>query len=109
MTVVSLDATHLRSWIGSSQDAVDMITPALVERFCAIFDLPLESIGAEAPPGIHWCLSPPIASSADLGPDGHPERGRFLPPVPLPRRMWAGGELVFHHRLRVRARSGAPP
>jgi 3-methylfumaryl-CoA hydratase len=36
-----------------------------------------------------------------LGPDGHPTRGGFLPPVPLPRRMWAGGEIEFLQPLRV--------
>jgi 3-methylfumaryl-CoA hydratase len=38
---------------------------------------------------------------SELGPDGHPSRGGFLPPVPLPRRMWAGGELEFVDTLRV--------
>jgi 3-methylfumaryl-CoA hydratase len=36
-----------------------------------------------------------------LGPDGHPTRGGFLPPVPLPRRMWAGGELAFLDSVRI--------
>lgn len=37
----------------------------------------------------------------DLGEDGHPHKGGFLPPVPLPRRMWAGSQLTFHHALHV--------
>ncbi|MBL4623127.1 MAG: MaoC family dehydratase N-terminal domain-containing protein, partial [Immundisolibacteraceae bacterium] len=54
-----------------------------------------------APLGIHWCLAAPAAPGNNLGADGHPKRGGFLPPVPLPSRMWAGGELVFHAPLRV--------
>jgi len=50
---------------------------------------------------VHWCLAQPVFPMAELGPDGHPARGGFLPPVPLPRRMWAGGELEFFDSLRV--------
>ena len=49
----------------------------------------------------HWCLAQPVFPMSELGPDGHPTRGGFLPPVPLPRRMWAGGELEFLDPLRV--------
>jgi 3-methylfumaryl-CoA hydratase len=49
----------------------------------------------------HWCLGQPVFPMAELGPDGHPARGGFLPPVPLPRRMWAGGELEILEALRV--------
>jgi 3-methylfumaryl-CoA hydratase len=48
---------------------------------------------------IHWCLCPTVRPSAELGEDGHPKKGGFLPPVPLPRRMWAAGELTFHDDL----------
>ena len=50
---------------------------------------------------MHWCLAPAVVPASELGPDGHPARGGFLPPVPLPRRMWAGGELEFFDTLRV--------
>ena len=43
----------------------------------------------------------PSARQSEIGPDGHPRRGGFLPPVPLPRRMWAGGRLQWHAPLRV--------
>ncbi|MBI1396660.1 MAG: acyl-CoA dehydrogenase [Betaproteobacteria bacterium] len=58
-------------------------------------------IGADLPPLWHWMFLAPIARQSDIGPDGHPKRGGFLPPVPLPRRMWAGGRLRFHEPLRV--------
>jgi 3-methylfumaryl-CoA hydratase len=51
--------------------------------------------GAAAPQGIHWLLAPPRAAIGDLGADGHPKRGGFLPPIELPRRMWAGSKVAF--------------
>ncbi|MFT3987533.1 MaoC family dehydratase N-terminal domain-containing protein [Aestuariivirga sp.] len=94
--------SDLRDWIGREREAGDEISPRLAECFASIFggegDL---SLGAPAPLGIHWCLAPDIVPISETGPDGHPARGGFLPPVPLPRRMWAGGQLAFHGGLRV--------
>jgi 3-methylfumaryl-CoA hydratase len=75
----------------------------LVRRFRATFDEDPEGAprGTPAPLCIHWCLAPPVARRSALGVDGHPARGGFLPPVALPRRMWAGGALEFHDRLLV--------
>ena len=53
------------------------------------------------PPLWHWLYFLPVHLQSELGPDGHAKRGGFLPPVDLPRRMWAGGRLGFHHPLRV--------
>lgn len=91
-----LDLPHLRSWIGKTHTAEDTITPRLAESLAAILDdAPAVAEGKPAPTGIHWCLAPAIAPMSALGPDGHPARGGFLPPVPLARRMWAGGRLAF--------------
>jgi 3-methylfumaryl-CoA hydratase len=57
--------------------------------------------GAPLPPGWHWLFFNGAARASELGPDGHPRRGGFLPPVPLPRRMWAGGRLSFAAPLPV--------
>ena len=57
--------------------------------------------GAALPPLWHWLYFLPIHRQSEIGPDGHPARGGFLPPVPLPRRMWAGSHLRFHRPLRV--------
>src|SRR6201988_1183811 len=57
--------------------------------------------GDAAPANTHWRIAQPVAAIDAPGPDGHPARGGFLPPVPLPRRMWAGGELEFLMDLRV--------
>jgi 3-methylfumaryl-CoA hydratase len=94
---------HLRAWIGRSERATDTITTELARRFRATFDEPPgdPQPGETAPLAIHWCLAPAVARASELGPDSHPRRGGFLPPVPLPRRMWAGGALSFHAPLLV--------
>lgn len=99
---MQIDLDHLRAWIGREDDAEELLTPALVHRFNATFDRrsPLEH-GAEAPLLIHLCLCQPVVPTAELGPDGHPARGGFLPPIPLPRRMWAGGAFTFHAPIRI--------
>lgn len=97
-----LDIDHLRQWIGREEVKSERATPALVDRFRATFDQQGEARGGEAAPVmIHLCLAPPTAPTSGLGPDGHPARGGFLPPVPLPRRMWAGGAFAFHDDIRV--------
>lgn len=98
-----LDMDHLRQWIGREQRNSETITPPLVERFEATLGASASRNDGAAPLAIHWCLAPPAVAPQELGSDGHPARGGFLPPVPLPRRMWAGGRLTFHHPLRVGA------
>ena len=96
----SLDIAHLKTWIGREDTASDVVTAALVQKFRATVGLP-ETVDAIAPRLIHLCLAIPAVPLDDLGPDGHLKRGGFLPPVPLPRRMWAGGEITFHGDLRI--------
>jgi 3-methylfumaryl-CoA hydratase len=89
-------------WIGRTSVAEDAVTERLVESYQAIFDTYLAPVpDGVAPLGIHWCLSPAIAAMAQLGDDGHPAKNISLPPVPLPRRMWAGGELEILDQLRI--------
>src|ERR1700751_4412815 len=98
-----LDLDHLRQWIGRSQDASDIVTANLVMGLRATLfqDVGEPKAGDAAPFTVHWCLGQPVYPMSELGVDGHPTRGGFLPPVPLPRRMWAGGELQFLDPLRV--------
>ncbi|MEW6631747.1 MAG: MaoC family dehydratase N-terminal domain-containing protein [Pseudomonadota bacterium] len=96
----TIDIGRLRTWIGAQEQASDIISAGLAARFAATFDGRLADADA-APLGIHWCLSPSAAPTGELGPDGHPRRGGFLPPVPLPRRMWAGGTIEFHAPARI--------
>ena len=97
------DLDHLRQWIGRSTEASDIVTAQLVKGLRATLfqDIGEPKIGDAAPWTTHWCLAQPVFPMSQLGPDGHPTRGGFLPPVPLPRRMWAGGEIEFIAPLRV--------
>jgi len=98
----TIDIEQLKTWIGRAIEAEDEVTPRLVESYRAIFESHLAPVGGgEAPLGCHWCLAPAIAPMGELGPDGHPAKGLLLPPVPLPRRMWAGGEVETLAPLRI--------
>jgi 3-methylfumaryl-CoA hydratase len=98
-----LDIDHLRQWVGRTEQASDIVTAQLVKglRATLFLDIGEPKTGDAAPFTTHWCLAQPVYPMSMLGPDGHPTRGGFLPPVPLPRRMWAGGELQFIEPLRV--------
>jgi len=98
-----LDIDHLRQWIGRSEEATDTVTAQLVKGLRATLfqEVGAPKTGDAAPFTVHWCLAQPVFPMSMLGPDGHPTRGGFLPPVPLPRRMWAGGEIEFLQPLRV--------
>jgi 3-methylfumaryl-CoA hydratase len=98
-----LDLDHLRQWIGRTQEASDIVTAQLVKGLRATLfqEVGEPKAGDAAPFTVHWCLAQPVFPMSMLGPDGHPTRGGFLPPVPLPRRMWAGGEIEFLGDLRV--------
>jgi 3-methylfumaryl-CoA hydratase len=99
------DAAALRDWIGRTERRVDRITAAPLAALAATLDRddPEPRDGTAVPPLWHWLYFTPIAPQRDLGPDGHPKRGGFLPPIALPRRMWAGGRLEFEHPLTVGA------
>ncbi|MBB4376419.1 MaoC family dehydratase N-terminal domain-containing protein [Bradyrhizobium sp. SBR1B] len=98
-----LDIDHLRQWIGRSTEATDIVTAQLVMGLRATLfqEVGEPKKGDAAPFTVHWCLAQPVFPMSMLGPDGHPTRGGFLPPVPLPRRMWAGGEIEFLQPLQV--------
>ena len=83
--------------IGRTQTHVDEVSPRLIKGLAATLDLPEPET---LPPLWHWMLFQDWVPGAGLGPDGHPKRGGFLPPVhDLPRRMWAGGRVAFHAKL----------
>ena len=86
---------HLQSWIGKSESMHDQIAAMPVAAMSATLDRDdaAPHIGTALAPLWHWMNFAAIAPQSQLGPDGHPARGGFLPPVPLPRRMFAGGRL----------------
>jgi 3-methylfumaryl-CoA hydratase len=96
-----MNTEELKAWIGRTETLRDVVTPAPIRMLRATLDLPAEDAPAVLPPLWHWLYFLPSARQSELGADGHPRRGGFLPPVPLPRRMWAGGQLEFFEPLRV--------
>lgn len=101
--MTTLDVDHLRSWIGKQETLHDQVSRFPVAALSATLDRddPAPTAGDPLPPLWHWLYFLPTARQSLLGPDGHPQRGGFLPPVPLPRRMWAGGRFTFHQPLKV--------
>lgn len=93
----------LQSWVGSTETRRDRVTAAPVAALAATLDLEPVTLrdGDPVPPLRHWLWFLPMDRSSDLGPEGHRLKGGFLPPVPLPRRMWAGGRIEFRRPLRV--------
>lgn len=98
--------TDLSQWVGRSQKSQDVITLGGVKRFYAALDIEVPADIVEkgiAPYGYHWCLCLPDSSMSELGVDGHPKKGGFLPPVELPRRMWAASDVEFFTALPIGA------
>ncbi|HVW57702.1 MAG TPA: MaoC family dehydratase N-terminal domain-containing protein [Rhizobiaceae bacterium] len=88
--------------VGRTERSVALIAAKQVEALASTLDLDTVPGGGSAvPPGWHWLFFNPFVRRSELGADGHPRRGGFLPDVKLPRRMWAGGRLVYHKPLSV--------
>ncbi|MBA3941336.1 MAG: hypothetical protein C0520_09020 [Sphingopyxis sp.] len=91
------------AWIGREDLRRDHVDPAAVNRWLATLDRAAPADGS-VPQAYHWCLCLPDAPTAILGADGHPVRedsdNSFLPPIPLPRRMWAASKVEFIAPLR---------
>jgi 3-methylfumaryl-CoA hydratase len=100
---MTLDIDRLHAWIGRADTQEDCVTPAPLRALTALLDRddapggPRDSL----PPCWHWLYFLPMPRHSEIGTDGHPARGGFLPPVPLPRRMWAGSQLRFIAPLHV--------
>ena len=94
---------NFETWLGRSETSTDVITATPYAALSATLDRPVTRPpeGTPLPPLWHWLYFLPLYPQSEVGPDGHARRGEFLPPVPLPRRMWAGSELEFHAPLRV--------
>ncbi|RMI28796.1 MaoC family dehydratase N-terminal domain-containing protein [Nocardia stercoris] len=93
-------------WRPYTETSFELLDPAPVSALAALFDdgLPVPAAGDPLPPLWHWVALPRWSPSGSLGVDGHPRRGDFLPPITLPRRMFAGGEARFLRPLPVGSR-----
>ncbi|MEO8752114.1 MAG: MaoC family dehydratase N-terminal domain-containing protein [Casimicrobiaceae bacterium] len=94
---------NLTDWIGRSETVTDTVTPTPYAALSATLDRDAQrpAVGTLLPALWHWLYFLPLHRQSEIGPDGHAKRGGFLPPVPLPRRMWAGSQFQFHSPLRV--------
>ena len=92
-----------KDWIGRTETVSDIVTATPYAALSATLDRPAERppVGTPLPALWHWLYFLPLHRQSEIGPDGHAKRGGFLPPVPLPRRMWAGSQFEFHRPLRV--------
>ena len=100
---MNLDMESLRTWIGRTEVAHDVAAEVPLKALSATLDRDDGDVGpdTEVPPCWHWLYFLPLHRQSALGPDGHAQRGGFLPPVPLPRRMWAGSRLDFLAPVRA--------
>ncbi|MGF6992450.1 FAS1-like dehydratase domain-containing protein [Paraburkholderia sp. GAS32] len=100
---MAIDTAHLQQWIGRSERVSDTLGPTPIAALAATLDKEDTSVapGNALPPLWHWLYFLPLHRQSLVGPDGHPKRGGFLPPVALPRRMWAGSQLTFLRELKA--------
>ena len=103
MNQTNLDADHLSQWIGSKETTEETISVEPLQRMRATLDhAPKTMTEGEIVPTLwHWAYFLKPTRASELGRDGHAALGDFMPPVPLPRRMWAGCQLKFSAPLRV--------
>jgi 3-methylfumaryl-CoA hydratase len=94
---------QLTDWVGRSETVHDHFYPTPVMALNATLDHPAVPVpaGTPLPPLWHWLYFLPLHQQGEIGADGHAKRGGFLPPVPLPRRMWAGSQFEWHGPLKV--------
>ncbi len=97
----SVDIKMLQQWTGRTERRSDVATAAPLAALAATLDHDASEAGGDVPPLWHWLFFTPQPRQSEIGADGHAKRGGFLPPVPLPRRMWAGGRLEFLQPLHV--------
>jgi 3-methylfumaryl-CoA hydratase len=102
MKAQDMSTPELAAWVGRSHTQHDELAATPARALAATLGRAQAfERGSELPPLWHWLYCLPLTPAADIGPDGHAQRGGFLPPVALPRRMWAGSRFVFHAPLRV--------
>jgi len=100
--MTAIDIEHLLTWVGKQETREDDITLFPAQALAAALDDPeVPQKGDSLPPFWEWMYFLPTPSASATGRDGHPDKGGFLPPVPLPRRMWAAGEVECHEPLII--------
>jgi 3-methylfumaryl-CoA hydratase len=104
--MTDVDIEHLQTWVGRRRVSEEILSPTPARALAATLDHDrLPDDGDPLPPLWHWIYFTPLAPQSELGRDGHPRLGGFMPPIPFPRRMWAGGRLTFPAPLRIGERA----
>ena len=98
-----MDAETLANWTGRTTAQTEVLGAAPARALAATLDQDPKAFetGSDLPPLWLWLYHVPLAKASEVGPDGHPKLGGFLPPITLPRRMWAGSRCVFHAPARI--------
>lgn len=97
---MSDELEKLKDWIGKSESAQERASTGRIHGLFALLDKPeIPQEGDEIGPMGHWCYFMPRVPASEIGADGHPARGGFMPPVPLPRRMFGGFRATYHKPL----------
>ena len=106
MTLVPTKSIDLQQWVGKTETLHDLIDPRTAAALAAALDHnAAPGPGSPLPPLWHWTYFWSVAPQSTLSADGHPQRGGFLPPIELPRRMWAGGRFQFVRPLTIGAQA----
>src|SRR3954471_16286978 len=102
-TMYSATDINLKEWIGRSETVSDVVTATPYAALSATLDRTAERppVGTPLPALWHWLYFLPLHRRSEIGHDGHAKLGGFMPPVPMPRRMWAGSEFEFHRSLLI--------
>jgi len=101
--MIDIDIEQLQSWEGRSESTEDVLWPTPARALAATLDRDPTALveGAALPPLYHWIYFPILTRASELGHDGHAKLGEFMPPVPFPRRMFAGARLDYEGTLRL--------
>jgi 3-methylfumaryl-CoA hydratase len=95
-----LNDPDVAAWIGRSEETFDVVDAGPIRRLAALLDHDMRHWAADVlPPFGHWLYFLPAAPQSQIGADGHAKRGGFLPPIDLPRRMWAGGRITYYRAV----------
>lgn len=99
---MTLNLEHLQRWVGNTETMTEELECWPVTAMLAALDMPSDTWprkGDPLPPTAHWNYFVPRVPQSRIDFDGHPQRGDFLPPIPLPRRMWAGSRIEYFQPL----------
>ena len=100
---MQIDVSDYENWIGKTQEVQDKLEISPLNRMAATLNEQLReySIGDKVPTLWHWLYFLESTPQSMLATDGHAKKGEFLPPITLPRRMWAGSRFSFKKSLKA--------